>query len=114
MADKKISMLYTKKGEMVVLYTNKKMKTDADVAQKTLGEARNVLALSEEWTNENLFAELKSLAETLGVKNGQILYPLRIALSGKETTPGGATEIAVILGKDETLKRIDAAIKKLS
>ena len=48
------------------------------------------------------------------VKNGQILYPVRIALSGKETTPGGATELAHILGKDETLQRIKAALAKLA
>lgn len=95
------------------LYTNKKMKTDAAIAKQTLAETRLVLAAAENWTNEGLFAELKALAENLGVKNGQILYPLRIALSGKETTPGGATEIAVILGKEETLRRIDEALEKL-
>lgn len=95
------------------LYTNKKMKTDASVAKQTLAETRQILAAAKNWTNEGLFAELKALAEKLGVKNGQILYPLRIALSGKETTPGGATEIAVILGKEETLRRIDDALAKL-
>lgn len=95
------------------LYQNKKMKTDADIARKTLAEARAVLEKTEDWCNDSLFAAMKSLAERLGVKNGQILYPLRIALSGKETTPGGATEIAVILGKEETLKRIDDALAKL-
>lgn len=95
------------------LYNNKKMKTDAEAAAKNLVEARKVLQNSVEWNNEALFAELKALAETLGVKNGQILYPLRIALSGKETTPGGATELAVILGKEEALKRIDTALAKL-
>lgn len=95
------------------LYANKKMKTDAAIAKQTLAETRQVLAAAENWTNEGLFTELKALAEHLGVKNGQILYPLRIALSGKETTPGGATEIAVILGKEETLRRIDEALEKL-
>lgn len=98
----------------VELYNNKKMKTDVEIAKKTLSEARNVLANAAEWTNDSLFAELKALAETLGVKNGQVLYPLRIALSGKETTPGGATEIAVILGKEESLRRVDAALAKLA
>lgn len=95
------------------LYTNKKMKTDVAVARNTLTEARTVLAQAENWSNQGLFDALKALAEKLGVKNGQILYPLRIALSGKETTPGGATEIAVVLGKEETLKRIDEALAKL-
>ena len=48
------------------------------------------------------------------MKNGQILYPVRVAISGLETTPGGATELAVILGKDETIKRLQQALKKLS
>ena len=95
------------------LYFNKKMKSDAEVAKKTLAEAKDVLAKADVWTNEALFESLKALAETLGVKNGQILYPLRIALSGKETTPGGATEIAVVLGKDETINRINQALARL-
>lgn len=57
---------------------------------------------------------MKALAEKEGLKNGQILYPVRIALSGRETTPGGATELAVILGKEETLKRISEALQKLA
>lgn len=96
------------------LYSNKKMKTDAEVAKANLPAIREVLAVQKEWNNDALFASLKELAEKLGVKNGQILYPARIALSGKETTPGGATEIAVILGQEETLCRIDAAIAKLA
>ncbi len=95
------------------LYSNKKMKTDASVAKNTLNAARPVLEAVTDWSNESLFNELKALAEKLGVKNGQILFPLRIALSGKETTPGGATEIAVVLGKEETLRRIDEALAKL-
>ncbi len=95
------------------LYFNKKMKSDVEVAKKTLAEAKNVLVEADVWTNEALFEKLKALAETLGVKNGQILYPLRIALSGKETTPGGATEIAVILGKEETINRINQALARL-
>lgn len=96
------------------LYFNKKMKTDADIAKQNLPAIREVLEKQEVWSNEALFETLKALAEKLAVKNGQILYPARIALSGKETTPGGATEIAVILGKAETLRRLDAAIAKLA
>ena len=53
-----------------------------------------------------MFAALKALAEKEGLKNGQILYPVRIALSGRETTPGGASEIATVLGREETLRRL--------
>lgn len=95
------------------LYQNKKMKTDETIAKTTLALALDALKGVNEWTNENLFAELKALAEREGLKNGQILYPVRIALSGKETTPGGATELAVILGKVETLNRIEQALKLL-
>ncbi|MBE6450556.1 MAG: glutamate--tRNA ligase [Alphaproteobacteria bacterium] len=97
----------------VLLYQNKKMKTDEQIAKNSLVLALPVLEKVDVWTNENLFEVLKALAENNGLKNGQVLYPVRIALSGKETTPGGATELAVILGKDETINRIKQAIDKL-
>jgi glutamyl-tRNA synthetase len=96
------------------LFINKKMKTDVDVAKGALPLIKEVLVAQTEWDNDSLFASLKSLAEEKGLKNGQVLYPARIAFSGKETTPGGATELAVILGKEECLKRIDIAIAKLA
>ncbi|MBE6447989.1 MAG: glutamate--tRNA ligase [Alphaproteobacteria bacterium] len=95
------------------LYSNKKMKTDSEVAKSVMPKIKEVLSSQNNWSNEALFEALKSLAESLGVKNGQVLYPARIALSGKETTPGGATELAVILGKTETINRIQNAIVKL-
>jgi glutamyl-tRNA synthetase len=95
------------------LYENKKMKTDVEVAKKALPLIKDVLANQIEWNNDALFAALKALAEANEMKNGQILYPARIAFSGLETTPGGATELAVVLGKEECLRRIDSAIKKL-
>lgn len=97
----------------LALYTNKKMKTDAEVAKKTLTLVLPALKEVADWNNSGLFEQLKNLAAANGLKNGQVLYPLRIALSGKETTSGGATEIAAILGKDETLLRIENALKKL-
>ena len=96
------------------LYVNKKMKTDVEISKQALGYALSKLETVADWNNDNLFVELKSLAEEKGMKNGQIMYPVRIALSGKETTPGGATELAVILGKAETLSRLKAAQSKLS
>lgn len=96
------------------LYVNKKMKTDIEVAKAVLPAIKEVLSNQTEWNNDALFAALKSLAEAKGLKNGQVLYPARIALSGKETTPGGATELAVVLGRDESLRRIDKAINKLA
>ena len=95
------------------LYQNKKMKTDEQIAKTSLTLSLDALEKTDVWTNENLFDVLKAVAENNGLKNGQILYPVRIALSGKETTPGGATELAVVLGKQETLSRIRTAIEKL-
>ena len=97
----------------VALYENKKMKTNPETAAKALQLVLPVMESISDWTNENLFNTLKETAVANEMKNGQILYPVRIALSGKETTPGGATELAHILGKDETLKRIKAAVSKL-
>ncbi len=96
------------------LYTNKKMKTDTEIALKALKLVLPVLESTNAWNNEALFETLKSVAVANEMKNGQILYPVRIALSGKETTPGGATELACVLGKAETLTRIRDAIAKLS
>ncbi len=95
------------------LFENKKMKTDEAIAKISLEYALEFLANVDDWSNENLFAQLKSLAEEKELKNGQVLYPLRIALSGKETTSGGATEIANILGKAESLSRIKKALERL-
>lgn len=96
------------------LYINKKMKTDIEVARTVLPLIKETLANQTAWDNDSLFASLKALAEANGLKNGQILYPARIALSGRETTPGGATELAVILGQVESMNRIEQAIKKLA
>ena len=97
----------------LALYDNKKMKTDASVAVRVLKLAAGMVPEITDWNNDNLFASLKELAAANGLKNGQLLYPLRIALSGKETTAGGATEIAAVLGKEETIARVKAALAKL-
>ena len=96
------------------LYFNKKMKTDVEIAKQVLPLIKDTLTNQVAWDNDSLFASLKELAEAKGLKNGQILYLARIALSGKETTPGGATELAVILGQQESINRIDQAINKLN
>ena len=66
-----------------------------------------------DWTLDNIHNALFALIEKLEVKNGRILWPLRVAVSGKQFTPGGGVELAEILGKDETLKRIRTGIEKL-
>jgi glutamyl-tRNA synthetase len=95
------------------LYTHKKMKTDGVIAKKALELSLDALASFNDWTNDALYAEATRLAEANGMKNSQILWPIRTALSGKPTSPCGATELCELLGKDETLARIKTGIDKL-
>ncbi len=97
------------------LYVNKKMKTNEEVSLVSLKAAKEVLeGISEaEWTQENLHTKLLELPAKLEKKNGQVLFPLRLAITGKQFTPGGAIEIADILGKAETLSRLEKSIAQL-
>lgn len=97
------------------LYINKKMKTDLEISKTALDICYKELSAFDKWNNfDELHNFLLSLAEKYEMKNGQILWPLRVALSGKLKTPGGAVEIAYLLGKDESLRRIQEGIKKVS
>ena len=96
------------------LFVNGKMKTDKSIALKCLQALFPVLSELNEWTFDNLHALIMSLIKEIGVKNGQMLWPMRIALSGKEFTPGGAFEIAEILGKNESIRRIKLGLDKLA
>ena len=97
----------------IELYTNKKSKTDPAVSLEMLHAVRPLLAALPAWDDETLLASMKELAERLEVKNAKVMWPVRIAVSGRAVTPGGAVEICRILGRDETLRRIDAGIAKL-
>ena len=96
------------------LYNNKKMKTNPEVALNALKQCREVLAGIDEWNEETLHAALLELPKKMGVKNGIVLFPLRLTITGKQFTPGGAIEIAAILGRDETMRRLDLSIAQLS
>lgn len=98
----------------VSLFTHKKMKTNPENSKTALEAVRGVLEQLDDFSFDALHSSLLALVERLGVKNGQVLYPLRVAVSGKAFTPGGGVELAAILGKAETLRRIDTAIEKLS
>ena len=98
----------------VSMYNHKKMKTDPEKGLALLRDVRPLLAAQEDFSNDALFEMLKKYGEEKGYKTGYIMWPIRTALSGKETTPAGATEILDVLGKEESLRRIDAAIEKLS
>ena len=98
----------------VSMYTHKKMKTTAESSLEVLKETLPVLEAQEDYSNDALYAALSAYVQEKGVKNGYVMWPLRTALSGKQMTPAGATEIMEIIGKEETLRRIRAAIEKLS
>ncbi|KUO70046.1 MAG: glutamate--tRNA ligase [Desulfosporosinus sp. BRH_c37] len=95
------------------LYINKKMKTDLVIALNHLRASKEELLLLNQWKHDEIEGCLTTLASKLGVKNGQVLWPVRIALSGKASTPGGAVELAELLGQDETLRRLEVGIFKL-
>ena len=95
------------------MYVHKKMKTNEESSLALLKDVRPLLAETEDFSNDGLFALLKAYGEEKGYKTGYIMWPIRTALSGREMTPAGATEILEVLGKEESLKRIDAAIEKL-
>jgi len=97
----------------VDLYTHKKMKTNPEVAKTALTAMKPVVEGITEWTEEVIHDTLMAAIAETGMKNGQILWPLRIAISGKASTPGGAIEIAYLLGKEETLSRLDRSIAQL-
>ena len=98
----------------VDLYNNKKAKTDPDTAKKVLQLALPVLKEVDNWKNDAIFEALSKVAADNGLKNITVMYPIQVALSGKSVAPGGATMISQILGKEETVKRIEAAISKLN
>ena len=95
------------------IYVHKKMKTNLESSLNSLKEAVPVLECIQDWNETSIHDSLIALAERLGIKNGQMLWPIRTAITGWEVTPGGAIEIADILGKNETLRRIRIGIERL-
>ncbi len=97
------------------LYTNRKMKTNSEIAKTALDLILPVLTsiADTDWSETTLHDIVMAAIVESGMKNGQVLWPLRIAISGKANTPGGAFEIAYLLGKTETLRRLNAALEKL-
>ena len=95
------------------MYVHKKMKTTEESSLTVLQEILPVLESQEDYSNDALYETLVAFAKEKGYKNGYVLWPIRTALSGKQMTPAGATEILEVLGKEESIKRIQAAIEKL-
>lgn len=96
-----------------VMYTHKKMKTNEATSLVVLKEVLPLLKAQEDYSNDALYALLVDFAKEKGYKNGYVLWPVRTAVSGKQMTPGGASELMELLGKEESLWRIETGIAKL-
>lgn len=96
------------------MYAHKKMKTNEESSLAVLQEVLPLLEAQEDYSNDALYAALSGFVEEKGYKNGYVLWPVRTAVSGKQMTPAGATEIMEILGKEESINRIKKGIELLS
>ena len=97
----------------VEMYTHKKMKTDRDSSLEVLRDLLPILEDQTDYSNDALYQTLTAYVEKKGCKNGYVMWPVRTALSGKQMTPAGATEIMEVIGKEESLKRIRKGIELL-
>lgn len=95
------------------LFTNKKSKTNPEIAKHVLEIAIAALEALPAWEEQPIHDTLLGLAQAECMKNGTMLWPVRIALAGKQVTPGGAIEIAILLGRDESLRRLRVGLEKL-
>ena len=100
----------------VHLYENKRNKVTPEAARELLPELITILAAlpAERWENDLLYALLEECIEREGWKKGTVMWILRIAAAGQAVTPGGATEILAILGREAGLARLEAALAQLS
>ena len=98
----------------IAMYTHKKMKTNAETSLQVLTEVLPVLEEQNDYSNDALYETLLAFVKEKGYKNGYVMWPIRTAVSGKQMTPGGATELMEVLGKEESIARIRQAIEKLS
>lgn len=95
------------------MYAHKKMKTNEESSLEVLKELLPILEEQEDYGNDALYQTLTDYVSRKGCKNGYVMWPIRTAVSGKQMTPAGATEIMEILGKEESLNRIRKGIEKL-
>lgn len=96
------------------MYCHKKMKTTQESSLAVLQEVLPLLTEQEDYSNDGLYQMLTEYVAEHGYKNGYVLWPIRTAVSGKQMTPAGATEIMEVLGKEESLRRIRIGIQKVS
>ena len=95
------------------MFEHKKMKITKEIALNNLLAIEEELKDFQDWTDEPLKQKVMALAEKLGCKSGQMFLPLRLALTAAQTTPGGATEMAELLGKSESMRRLRFSIELL-
>lgn len=95
------------------LFANQKSKSTLETSRLVLEKVLPLLENLETWSNESLFELLKTFSQEQGFKVGTVMWPIRTSLSGQETSPGGATELAALLGKKESLRRINHGLMKL-
>lgn len=95
------------------LFTHKKMKTDTEIAKQVLPKVIEKLNVLQDFSYDSLHTAMAEVVSELGLKNGQVFWTIRVAISGKESTPGGAMEIAELLGKEETLNRLNFSLNLL-
>jgi len=95
------------------LFVHAKNKTTLESSKATLADLQGVLSALPAWDYASILAAVKGYAEAKAAKLGPVMWPLRIAISGQAVTPTGAVEIAELLGKPETLRRVSLAIAKL-
>ena len=95
------------------LYRHEKSKCDPEISLEILKAVTPILEGLEPWNNDNLYLSLKTFGKVHGYKTGTVMWPIRTALSGVAVTPGGATALAEVFGKGETLKRVQDGIQKL-
>ncbi len=97
----------------VAMYTHKKMKTNTESALSVLRDVLPILEETEDYSNDALYEKLSGYVSEKGYKNGYVMWPVRTAVSGKQMTPAGATEIMEVLGKEESIARIKKGIELL-
>ena len=95
------------------LFVHKKSKSDKDSSKDVLQKIIPIFEALPAWDDEHIMGAMVALAEAMEAKNAKVMWPVRIAAAGKAVTPGGAVEICRILGKDETLRRLNVALEKL-
>ena len=95
------------------LFVHKKSKSDKDSSRDVLEKIVPIFEALPMWDDEHIMGAMVGLAEAMEAKNAKVMWPVRIAAAGKAVTPGGAVEICRILGKDETLRRLNTALEKL-